>query len=89
GETSFELDQISVPATPETVATIDAHIASKALSKARDTDQSDEPERPPSGPIVLDGKRNLDQVEWVSKFAPRETVTPVQVPNSIRTPLKQ
>ena len=82
------LDDISLPARQETLSTIDHHIAARTATR-EDDESTGETEIKRVGPLVLDGKRNIDQVEWLAKFGPRHATIPVAVPSAIRTPLKQ
>ena len=88
GQKEISLDEISLPARPETLATINAHLATRADLRTSEEDTEDgAPER--VGPIVLDGKRNIDKVEWSAKFEARQAFIPAKVPDAIRTPMKQ
>lgn len=47
-----------------------------------------EPETESTGPIILEVKENLEQVQWRAKVEPRKALIPVALPENIRTPLK-
>ena len=79
------LGDLDLPARPEMVATVGAHLSARANQSGSDSRDADRPER---GPIVLDGKENIDDVEWSAKIQPRQARVPAALPASIRTPLK-
>lgn len=85
GQEAVFLDDVPLPARPETLATIDAHLERKRQTQ----DQGDDKPLQDKGPYVLDGKRNFEQLEWFSKLDPRRALIPANPPTSIRTPLKQ
>lgn len=82
GQESVPLDDLKLPAKPEMVATIDAHLEARTEAKV----EAREAER--SGPHVLDGKKNFDDIEWSTKFQPREARVLAVLPDTIRTSLK-
>jgi superfamily II DNA or RNA helicase len=84
GRGTIPLDDLSVPARSEMVETIDAHIEKKRVAEEDREGKTDEK----TGPYVLDGKKNFSDLEWSTKFQPREPHVPAVVPQSIRTPLK-
>lgn len=87
GQDAICVDNINLPARPETVATIDAHLAKRRMEGDVDEKRQGEGvER--KGPYVLDGKKNFDDLEWSSKLQPRGALMPAIVPETIRTPLK-
>lgn len=87
GEGAVPLGDVDLPARQEMLATIDTHLAKKRAEEAGDEDRADEGATK-KGPHVLDGKKNFDDLEWSSKFQPREALIPITLPAAIRTPLK-
>lgn len=87
GRDAVALDEIELPARPEMVATIDNHIASRATTEPDRDDKKGEPSER-TGPYVLDGKSNFDDIEWAAQFKNRQSLIPATVPAAIRTPLK-
>ncbi|WP_036290012.1 DEAD/DEAH box helicase [Methylosinus sp. PW1] len=85
GQEAVFLDDVPLPARPETLTTIDAHLDRKRQTQ----DQTDDKPLQDKGPYVLDGKKNFEQLEWFSKLDPRHPLIPASPPTSIRTPLKQ
>ena len=59
-------------------------------SKRGDADKKDKPTTVPEiqGPIILEVKENLEQVNWRGKVAPREVLIPITLPQNVSTPLK-
>ncbi len=51
-------------------------------------DPAPEPEAETTGPIILEVKENLEQVQWRVKIEPRKALIPVTLPENVRTPLK-
>lgn len=47
-----------------------------------------EPEPGPEGPIILEVKENLEQVQWRVNIEPRKALIPVTSPENVCTPLK-
>ncbi|MCC6863394.1 MAG: DEAD/DEAH box helicase [Rhodobacteraceae bacterium] len=41
------------------------------------------------GPIILEVKENLEQLQWRAKIEPRKALIPVSLPESVKTPLKE
>ncbi|RTL81445.1 MAG: DEAD/DEAH box helicase [Hyphomicrobiales bacterium] len=89
GRKAVPLADIHLPARPEMIATLDVH-----LERARRKDADDRTEDPadesagPTGPHVLDGKKNFHDIEWLAKFQRRAPRVAAVVPEAIRTPLK-
>jgi len=83
GEASVERDGIEIPARPETLTTISAR-----LERMAEVDVRDEPEPADKpGPIVLDPKSNLRELQWFAALKPRRVVNRAP-PALVRTPLK-
>jgi len=83
GQYSVVREGIDIPARPETLRTIDAKLAS-------DDALVDTPHEVPSdsdGPVVLDSKSNLRELEWFAELKPRRAVSRI-LPSLVRTPLK-
>ena len=77
---------MDIPAKPEALSAIDAHITQREMSG--DDAPASEPEKPPAKPIILDPEENFDELRWAAKLQERRAEVSVELPSSIRTPLK-
>lgn len=81
------IGDLAIPARPEALNTIDAHIAARhaethpIASEAQETVSS--------GALVIDTKDNKEDLVWVAKLKPRHTAVPLNVPARVRTPLQE
>lgn len=95
GRESIEFDGEHIAASPTTERAIRRQIQT-LIDEQEGKPNSDEVEGAPSpdpgagtaGPIILEVKENLEQVQWRVKVEPRKAVIPVAVPSNVRTPLK-
>lgn len=95
GRESIEFDGEHIAASPTTERAIRRQIQT-LIDEQEGKPESDEVEGGPSpdpgagtaGPIILEVKENLEQVQWRVKVEPRKAVIPVAVPSNVRTPLK-
>jgi len=95
GHESIEYDGEHIAASPTTERAIRRQIQTliEEQEGKPDTDQAKEdpapePEPGPEGPIILEVKENLEQVQWRVKIEPRKALIPVTLPENVRTPLK-
>ncbi len=95
GHESIEYDGEHVAASPTTERAIRRQI--QTLIEAQegkpgidgiDAGPSPKPETEMTGPIILEVKENLEQVQWRGKIEPRKALIPVTLPENVRTPLK-
>jgi superfamily II DNA or RNA helicase len=95
GHESIEYDGEHIAASPTTERAIRRQIQTliEEQEGKPDTEQVEgnptpEPEPGPEGPIILEVKENLEQVQWRVKIEPRKALIPVTLPENVRTPLK-
>lgn len=87
GIDTVAIEDIALPARPDLVTVIEAHLTKRRDHAADDEIQKEEVGKN-EGPYVLDGMKNFDDIEWTSKLKPREALVSEIVPECIRTPLK-
>jgi len=83
------LGDIELPAREEMLDVIDVHLEKKRSGQAGEEKADEAAGDKQRGPRVLDGKKNFDDIEWSAQFRPRYASVPVEIPESIRTPLKE
>lgn len=82
GQDNIVRDGLTIPARPETLQTIDARLAGDEPTDV----EADEPPGS-TGPIVLDSKSNLRELQWFAELRPRKGISR-SLPSLVRTPLK-
>lgn len=82
GRTTVQRDDLEIPARPETLTTISTRL-DRIVEK--DGEEDETVDRP--GPIVLDSKSNLRELQWFADLKPRQVSSRV-LPNLLQTPLK-
>jgi len=82
GQVSVQRDGLEVPARPETLSTIFARLDRDVQGEDDDGDLPGA-----SGPVVLESKSNLKDLQWFAKLKPRH-VANRSLPPLIKTPLK-
>lgn len=93
GNDSIEYDGEHIAASPTTERAIRRQIQT-LIEELEGEPEADEPEAEPapepksSGPVILEVKENLEQVQWRAKVEPRNAQISVTLPENIRTPLK-
>ncbi|KAF0173155.1 MAG: SNF2 family helicase [Rhodobacteraceae bacterium] len=94
GSESVEFDGEHIAASPTTERAIRRQIQTLIDEQEGkpepeyDAEPAPEPEAVSTGPIILDVKENLEQVQWRAKVEPRKALIPVVVPENITTKLK-
>jgi SNF2 family DNA or RNA helicase len=95
GHESIEYDGEHVAASPTTERAIRRQIQTLLEEQEGKSDTDDvqrdpapEPQAETAGPIILEVKENLEQVQWRVKIDPRKALTPITLPENVRTPLK-
>lgn len=95
GNESIEYDGEHISASPTTERAIRRQIQTlveeqegKPDTAQVEEDPTSEPEPGIEGPIILDVKANLEQVQWRVQIKPRKALIPVTLPENVRTPLK-
>lgn len=83
GQASVERDGIEIPARPETLTTISARL--ERIAEHGDHDEGDPNDD--RGPIVLESKSNLQELQWLADLKPRR-ISNSALPTLIKTPLK-
>lgn len=83
GQDSVISHGVEIPARPETLKTIDARLAA---GDAPD-DGDDEAPLEQGGPVVLESKSNLRELQWFAELKPRKVLSRT-MPPLVRTPLK-
>ena len=93
GDQTIHYAGTTLPATPETIATIDSQLKRLEIEKQQhspvDADGKDSFKTPNKGPIILGTLTNFDDVNWETKIKPRQALLSALVPDTIRTSLKQ
>jgi superfamily II DNA or RNA helicase len=79
-------DGMDIPARPEALSVIDAHIAQRETPGLEA--HSGGNEKATAKPIILNPEENFEKLLWAAKFRERRAEVPVELPRSIRTPLK-
>ena len=79
-------DGMDIPARPEALSAIDAHIAQRESPGSEA--HAGENEKATAKPIILDPEKNFDELRWSAEFRERGTEVAVELPGIIRTPLK-
>lgn len=94
GEEGIEHGGEHIAASPTTERAVRRQIQTlieEENGKPEVDDEPTSPSEPPApvrGPIILEVKENLEQVQWRGKVEPRQAVIPVVLPTNIVTPLK-
>lgn len=94
GRESVEYDGEHIAASPTTERAIRRQIQTLVEEQEGkpepETEAEPAPKSEPSGtgPIILEVKENLEQVQWRAKVEPRKAQIPVVVPENIKTTLK-
>ncbi|WP_299927092.1 DEAD/DEAH box helicase [uncultured Pelagimonas sp.] len=86
-DTLAEIAGEQVQVTPARLAAIDGEIQRRETLEAPPQEKPEEPEA--DGPIILDTKENYDDLTWEAQLSPRTPVTPVALPQTITTPLRE
>lgn len=88
GQTEVQVGEVKLPASSDMLITIDSYLENKHnYGDYTDTDKKEEQQKK-TGTYVLDGKRNIDDIEWTLKFNPRKALISNALPGTIRTRLK-
>ena len=82
GQDSVERKGLEIPARPETLNTISAR-----LRRTAGAEDDDDVEPHETGPIVLESKSNLHELQWFADLKPRRITNPT-LPALVKTPLK-
>ena len=84
GDAQLQVDDLVIPARPETLVTIEKHI------KERDDrgEEEDEPGDLPAGPIIIETETNEEELRWIARLRPRQTTASSIPPAIIKTALK-
>ena len=95
GHESVEYEGEHIAASPTTERAIRRQIQTlieeqegKPGTDDRTAESAPEPQAESTGPIILEVKENLEQVQWRAKVEPRKVLIPVTLPENVRTPLK-
>lgn len=95
GQESIEYGGEHIVATPTTerairrqIQTLIEEAEGKPTPVESDEEPAPEPEKEAAGPIILEVKENLEQLQWRARIAPRSALIPVTIPENVRTPLK-
>jgi SNF2 family DNA or RNA helicase len=85
GDVAVAFNDMNIPAKQEALSAIDFHIAQRETSSGPEAHAIHD-----EGPraIILDPEKNFDELRWAAKFGKRRAEVPVELPRSIRTPLK-
>ena len=89
GTPSIEIAGQSVPATQDTLRTLQAirEKRERASDDGADT-EPDEHNSPPQGPTILDTKSNFESLQWRPERPPRAVAPGYELGTAVRTPLK-
>ena len=89
GAETVEIAGATVPATQDTLRAVQTvRNAREDGAKSEQEDQEEADEAEPGGPVVLDTKVNFDDVQYGPKYSPRKGGTCDELPEAIRTTLK-
>jgi hypothetical protein len=80
------LGELPIPARPETLAAVDAHIRQREISGGEKS--SAEEDRVPTKPVILDAVENFEELLWAAKLRQRRAEVSLDLPGAVRTPLK-
>ncbi|NKM12104.1 ATP-dependent helicase [Rhizobium laguerreae] len=86
GQPSVELAELSLPARPEMLTLINNRIDARNIPEPEEESEAAEVKR---GPMVLDTAVNFEELSWHAKLKTRNSATGFNIPQSIKTPLKE
>ena len=94
GEESLEHGGEHISASPTTERAVRRQIQTLMAEESgkpepiEDRSSTSEPKPAARGPIILEVKENLEQVQWRARVEPRRLAIPVVLPTNVVTPLK-
>lgn len=95
GHESIKYDGEHIAASPTTERAIRRQIQTlieeqegKPETDEVEGDPTPKSDHGPEGPVILEVKENLEQVQWRVQIKPRKALIPVTLPENVRTPLK-
>ncbi|MBY5361191.1 DEAD/DEAH box helicase [Rhizobium leguminosarum] len=83
---SVELGDLSLPARPEMLTLINNRIDAKDVAEPQEESRAPELKH---GPMVLDTAVNFEELSWHAKLKTRNLATGFNIPQDIKTPLKE
>ncbi len=95
GYESIEYDGEHIAASPTTERAIRRQIQTLIIEREGkpeiggiEADPAAQQNADSKGPVILEVKDNLEQVQWRSKIKPRKALIPIALPENVRTTLK-